>query len=99
MTMRTSTPSRLSAIGNAPTMSASTPVLANGAHSDATNRTLRGGAAIRGCLASVDTVIEMRKQIVARLEIVEKRLAHTRRVQVVVEPRELQDVLVDAPGG
>ena len=42
ITTRTSMPSARSALGSAPATSASPPVFANGAHSDATNRTFSG---------------------------------------------------------
>ncbi len=47
ITTRTSMPSARSALGSAPATSASPPVFANGAHSDATKRTFSGDAGTR----------------------------------------------------
>src|SRR5947209_1665744 len=99
MTTRTSMPSSCSALGSAPTTSASPPVLANGAHSEATKRTLRGAAMPSARSARVYAVVEVREQVVARLQIRDERLGDARRVQLVIEPRELQDVLVDPARG
>src|SRR5215467_4709206 len=98
MTTRTSIPSARSAFGSAPATSASPPVLAKGAHSDETNRTLRmAGGPARS--AGVDMVVDLRENVVPRLDVAEPALVHLGGPQVVVELVELQDVLVDPLGG
>src|SRR4051812_22819315 len=110
ITTRTSMPSARSDLGNAPATSARPPVFANGAHSDATKRTFSGDAGTRlvggRTSASVYAVVDVRENIVARLDVLEPpdiRRGGSRlqlvRAQVVVDLVELQDVLVDALGG
>src|SRR5262245_24325214 len=113
ITTRTSMSSARSALGSAPATSASPPVFAKGAVSEATKRTFSGDAgtkssgARRPQLASVYAIVDVRENIVAALHVGEPRncpLAWGRRLQlvraqVVVDLVELQDVLVDAPGG
>src|SRR5688572_24164206 len=101
ITTRTSMPSARRSFGNAPATSARPPVLANGAHSDATNRTF-SGAGTRGwgdLSASVDVVVDVREDVVAALDVGELAFVYARRAHVVVELVELDDVLVDALGG
>src|SRR5436190_10673448 len=103
-----------SALGSAPATSARPPVFANGAHSDATNRTFSGDAGTRrrwggwpSVSASVYAIVDVRENIVPRLDIREPLDSCTvvggglQLVcpQVVVDLVELNDVLVDAPGG
>src|SRR5262245_19507352 len=102
MTRRTSMPRRRSARGRAPATSPRPPVLANGAHSETTNNALSGGAAIRrdegnGVPASgrVHAVVDVREDVVAGLDRLEPLFAHRAGVQVVVQPREVPDVLVE----
>ena len=92
-------PARAAPSAARPTTSASPPVLAKGAHSDETNRTLRMAAGPASASAGVDTVVDLREDVVARLDVGQPALVHLGAPQIVVEPVELQDVLVDAPGG
>src|SRR5215831_16456639 len=98
MTTRTSIPSARSALGSAPATSANPPVLAKGAHSDETNRTLRMAAGPARS-AGVDMVVDLRENVVPRLDVRQPTLVHLCGTQIVVELVELQDVLVNALGG
>src|SRR5665213_2572571 len=101
--------SRRSALGSAPATSASPPVFANGAHSEATKRTFNGAGTDLwiGFLArlnqrpstSVYPVVQVRENIVPRLDVGQPGLAQLGGPQIVVDLVELEDVLVDALGG
>src|SRR5262245_41128448 len=109
ITTRTSMSRTRSALGSAPATSASPPVFAKGAVSEATNRTFSGDAATKSSgarrpqLASVYAIVDVRENIVAALDIGEPRFVGGRlqlvAAQVVVDLVELQDVLVDALRG
>src|SRR3954451_24252052 len=99
MTTRTSIPSARSDFGSAPATSANPPVLAKGAHSEATNRTLRMAAGPTSESAGVDMVVDLRENVVPRLDVGEPALVHLGAAQIVIELVELHDVLVDALGG
>src|SRR5580704_835205 len=87
-----------SAFGSAPATSASPPVLAKGAHSEETNRTLRMAGGPASASAGVDMVVDLRENVVARLDVGQPRLRELGAPQIVVDLVELQDVLVHPLG-
>src|SRR5512137_903131 len=99
MTTRTSMPRSRSARGNAPETSASPPVLANGAASEVTKRTLRrrSGSVIRS--GRVDAVVDTGEDVVLPLDVRDEGLVQLASLEILVEPGEAQHVLVHPTGG
>src|SRR5579885_2736712 len=92
-------PRRASAFGRAPTTSPRPPVLANGAHSEATKSTAREGDTGPQRSGGVEAVVEVREDVVARLDLREPRHIDPPAAELLEEPVEAQDVVVHAPGG
>src|SRR5512137_35537 len=99
MTTRTSMPRPRSARGSAPETSASPPVLANGAASDVTKRTLRrrSGWIIRS--GRVEAVVDAGEDVVLPLDVGDEGLVQPASLEILVEPGEAQHVLVHPARG